>query len=256
MKELIKIKEENGSQLVSARELYEFLGIGRDFTTWCKQMFEYGFNENIDYSLCSPDSGNKQKGRGGHNAIDYALTIDCAKEISMIQRSDKGKQARLYFIECEKKLNTFDKIPKDYPSALRALAAEFERAELAESKVQQLLPKGEAYDRFMQYEGFFTLKQVADLFDIPGMGRNEFMKMLRKDKILSSNNEPYRYHQNLGRFKTCLQDSKDKVKNGKFIPRYNTIVSPKGVEFLFEKYKSLVKDTEEFDRRKYQLIEK
>lgn len=97
MEEIIKITEKTGlGQVVSARELYEFLEVRTDFTDWCKRMFEYGFEEGVDFS---PILG---KSTGGRPSRDYALTLDTAKEISMIQRSDKGRQARRYFIECER----------------------------------------------------------------------------------------------------------------------------------------------------------
>lgn len=97
--ELVKI--ENGKNVASAKDLHSFLEIGTDFTTWIKRMFEYGFEESQDYSILLKNGENKVS---KSNPLDYALTIDCAKEISMIQRSEKGKQARKYFIECEKKL--------------------------------------------------------------------------------------------------------------------------------------------------------
>lgn len=97
MTELIKVNtNEQGSKVVSARELYDFLEVKTDFSKWCSRMFEYGFEENKDYSLV------KIGERSAHNKIDYALTLDTSKEIAMIQRSKKGKQARQYFIECEK----------------------------------------------------------------------------------------------------------------------------------------------------------
>lgn len=96
--ELVKI--ENGKSVVSARDLHTFLEVRTEFAKWCKRMFEYGFVENQDYSLVKIGEGS------AHNKTDYALTIDCAKEISMVQRSEKGKQARQYFIECEKKLKS------------------------------------------------------------------------------------------------------------------------------------------------------
>ena len=103
--ELIKITtNENGKQLVSAKELHEFLGIGVHFSTWMKRMCEYGFEEDIDFSILK--SGNPNGGIA--KIADYAITIDMAKELSMIQRTEKGKQARLYFIECEKQLKTID----------------------------------------------------------------------------------------------------------------------------------------------------
>ncbi|MCO7332655.1 antA/AntB antirepressor family protein [Riemerella anatipestifer] len=101
MNELIKITEQNGKQAVSARELHSFLEIKDKFADWIKRMFEYGFIENIDYQILSDFSEKIGRGRP---SVDYALTLDCAKEISMLQRSEKGKQARQYFIECEKRL--------------------------------------------------------------------------------------------------------------------------------------------------------
>lgn len=98
--ELIKITNNNGQNAVSARELYNFLEVKTDFTDWCKRMFEYGFIENQDFTILLKNEEKVSKS----NPIDYALTLDCAKEIAMLQRSDKGKQARQYFIECEKAL--------------------------------------------------------------------------------------------------------------------------------------------------------
>lgn len=102
--ELIKIETNyKNEQIVSARELYEFLEIKTQFTKWFDRMKEYGFVENVDYTAISQ---KRLTAQGNETTfIDYAVKIDMAKEISMIQRTDKGKQARLYFIECEKKLN-------------------------------------------------------------------------------------------------------------------------------------------------------
>lgn len=94
--QLIPIRERNGQKAVSARELYNYLEINSVFTTWCKRMFEYGFEQEQDFIPILEES------TGGRPKQDYALTIDTAKEISMLQRSEKGKQARRYFIECEK----------------------------------------------------------------------------------------------------------------------------------------------------------
>ena len=104
MKELIKItKNEEGQQLVSARELHGFLEIGRDFTTWIKgRIDKYGFIENIDFTVI--ESFHQNGGKGGRPEHDYAITIDMAKELSMVENNEKGRQARQYFIKCEKKL--------------------------------------------------------------------------------------------------------------------------------------------------------
>lgn len=91
--ELIKVNKENNT--VSARELHKFLEIGQDFTSWFKRMIDYGFEENKDFTLTKIREGRITKN-------EYAITLDMAKEISMIQRTEKGKQARQYFINCEK----------------------------------------------------------------------------------------------------------------------------------------------------------
>lgn len=98
---LIKVRtNEEGQKLVSGRELHEVLEIGRDFTTWIKKMIEYGFEENADYVLLTQTG--EQKGRGGHNKVDYILTLEMAKHIAMVQRTEIGMRVRNYFIECEK----------------------------------------------------------------------------------------------------------------------------------------------------------
>ena len=107
--ELIKITtNENGEQLVSGRELHEFLEVGTPYDKWFPRMCEYGFSEGTDFSTFLSES------TGGRPRTDHAMTLDMAKEISMIQRTEKGKQARLYFIEVEKqyKLDTSSLSPE------------------------------------------------------------------------------------------------------------------------------------------------
>jgi len=107
MKELIPVRQQSIGQqeikTVNARELHSFLEVKKDFSDWIKDRInKYGFTENQDY-VCSPVLGSE--GRGGKNRIDYHLTIDMAKELSMVERNEKGKEARLYFLECERVAN-------------------------------------------------------------------------------------------------------------------------------------------------------
>lgn len=93
MQELIKVATNaESNQVVSAKELHEFLEVKSNFPTWCKRMFGYGFEENKDYILINSKNGINLN--GGRPEIDYALTLDTSKEIAMLQRSEKGKQAR------------------------------------------------------------------------------------------------------------------------------------------------------------------
>lgn len=107
MKDLISIQQQsigtNLVQTVNARDLHTFLEVGKDFSTWIKDRIElHGFVENQDF-VCSPILGSKI-GWGGHNRIEYHLTIDAAKHVSMAEHTPKGKAARDYFIECERRL--------------------------------------------------------------------------------------------------------------------------------------------------------
>lgn len=90
-----------GSDVVSARELYAYLEVPTKFADWIKRMLEYGFSEGEDYEIVFLKNENNPL--NGRPSIDYALTMDCGKEISMLQRTEKGKQARQYFIEMEKR---------------------------------------------------------------------------------------------------------------------------------------------------------
>jgi anti-repressor protein len=95
--ELIKITEQNGKKVISARELHVFLESKKQFADWIKHRIKkYGFVENQDFQTLSLN------GESGGKTIEYAITIDTAKEIAMVEGNAKGKQARQYFIECEK----------------------------------------------------------------------------------------------------------------------------------------------------------
>ena len=101
MKELIKVTYENDRITVSARDLYEFLELTERFSAWFKRMLRYEFEEGTDYLGCKIFNTLAKQ-----DLQDYQLTVEMAKEISMIQRNEKGKQARRYFIECEKRLKS------------------------------------------------------------------------------------------------------------------------------------------------------
>ncbi|MGR3791328.1 antA/AntB antirepressor family protein [Flavobacterium sp. TN-1] len=102
MNQLINITNQNGTSVVSARDLHQFLEVETKFTMWIERRIEeYGFVEDVDFVLL-PNLG-KQKERGGHNRKEYAITLDMAKELSMVEKTDKGREARRYFIAVEKK---------------------------------------------------------------------------------------------------------------------------------------------------------
>lgn len=160
MRNLIKIeaRELAGAtvQTVNARDLHDFLEVGKDFATWIKDRIEqYGFVENQDF-VCSPFLGSN--GRGGHNRKDYHLSIDMAKELAMVERNDKGKQARLYFIECERRAKEAPVIDPmqvlSDPAAMRGLLLSYSEKVLAlQAENEQMKPKAEALNRIADAEG-------------------------------------------------------------------------------------------------------
>ena len=101
MNDLIKTHEnENGELEVSGRELHEFLDVKDNYTDWFKRMVCYGFDEGRDFI------GKIRESTGGRPGTDHHMTITMAKELCMLQRTDKGKQARQYFLQLEQAWNT------------------------------------------------------------------------------------------------------------------------------------------------------
>lgn len=132
MNELIPVQKETiGGETVnavSARELHTFLEIGKDFSNWIKDRIEiYGFIDGLDFSPVLAKTSN-----GGRPSKEYIISLDMAKELSMVERNAKGKQARQYFIACEKELKSQQPaIPQTYIEALQALIESEKQKQLA-----------------------------------------------------------------------------------------------------------------------------
>jgi anti-repressor protein len=108
--ELIVTNQNNkGEVIVSGRELHDFLEVKTPYTQWFERMKEYGFEENVDFIGFSQKS---EKPIGGRPTENHHIKLDMAKEISMLQRTEKGKQARQYFLQIEKMWNSPEMIMK------------------------------------------------------------------------------------------------------------------------------------------------
>lgn len=152
----------DGKKTVNARELHAFLEAGSEFRHWIKDRIEqYGFSENIDFIT------SEKIIRGG-KAIDYHITLDMAKELAMVERNEKGKQARQYFIECERKasINPVDLL--NDPTAMRGMLLNYtEKVIQLENHVKELVPKADALDRFATFtDGSFCLRDAAKTLQI------------------------------------------------------------------------------------------
>jgi anti-repressor protein len=101
---------------VNARELHTFLELGRDFSNWIKaRIAQYGFEEGEDFILIRQNGRTKNQG-GDRRSMNYFITLDMAKELAMVERNEKGKQARRYFIDCEKQLHEQKQLPATTPN--------------------------------------------------------------------------------------------------------------------------------------------
>jgi anti-repressor protein len=185
MEELIKIRETPSGKAVSARELYRFLGFDKSqWSRWyASNIINYDFFiENVDYqSFDIVSNGNPTK--------DFALSINMAKELSMLARTQKGKEARLYFIECEKQLKQFA-LPQTFSEALRLLADTKEREEKLQLQVSKLQPKADYLNHILASDSVIDIGQASKVLELP-FGRNTLFKKLREKGILFKNrNEP------------------------------------------------------------------
>ena len=170
--QLIPVNEnDNGEVVVSGRNLHEFLEVGTEFRHWFPRMCEYGFTENEDYSPVIFDHPqNKQP------TTDYAMKLDMAKEIAMIQRNEKGKQARRYFIQVENAWNSPEMIMK---RALEYANRQVEgfRLESAHQKqmIAELQPKATYYDLILQNKSLVAISVIAKDYGMSGTKMNELL---------------------------------------------------------------------------------
>lgn len=179
MNELINIKtSETGEPSVSGRELHEFLGVKTLYKDWFPRMVEYGFTEGKDFSSFLSES------TGGRPSTDHLLTIDMAKEICMIQRTEVGKKARQYFIQVEKDYNSPEKI---MARALRIAEKELSTLKL---DVERMKPKEIFADSVASSHTSILIGELAKILKANGYetGQKRLFEILRQDGFLIKRN--------------------------------------------------------------------
>lgn len=221
-----------GAQAVLGRDLHGFLEVKTPYKDWWPRMVAYGFEEGVDYVLKNehsvPPAGMPSRPR-----LNHVVSLDMAKEIAMIQRSAKGRQARRYFIEVEKRARMV--VPAFDPSQLTrseilliALNAEEERLAL-EAANKQLQPKADAYDCFIDSTGSYSMGTVAKML---GIGQNTLFCELRNRGILITKgdmrNTPYQRYANYFEVKAGGYTR----SNGTQVVTHTTRVRPRGVDFI------------------------
>lgn len=165
MNELIKVDYSGEKPAVSARELHEFLDVGSEYSHWFKRMCEYGFTEGQDYSSFLTD---RSDGLPGKPRQDAALSIDMAKEICMLQRNEKGKIARQYFLQLERDWNSPEKV---MARALQIADRKIKALEISNSALSTSLeiarPKAEYFDQLVERGTLLSLRESAKELGIP-----------------------------------------------------------------------------------------
>lgn len=227
---------EHGRQAVIARDLHAFLEITTPYHIWFPRMIDYGFIAGQDFM-----NKNVQNSAGGRPRTDHIISLDMAKEVSMIQRTDKGKQARRYFIECERVAREHAQMASNAKSVIQhmtrseilqiALNAEVERLEL-EAKNKELEPKADAYDEFIDASGKYSIGTVAKMF---GKGQNWLFRELRNAGVLiakgAMKNTPYAQY--MAHFEVKAHTFER--SNGEQGTSYTTYVQPSGIDFIRRK---------------------
>ena len=178
MNELVNVTlNSNHEPVVSGRQLHEALGVKTKYADWFNRMIEYGFTENQDFLLLKNE---QQTGRGGHNKVDHVIKLDMAKEIAMIQRTERGKQVRQYFIQVEKDFNSPEKI------MARALLMADKKVHKLEAQIEADKPKVLFADAVSASHTSILVGDLAKLISQNGykIGGNRLFVWLRENGYL------------------------------------------------------------------------
>jgi putative P1-type antirepressor-phage associated len=182
MNELINVTlNDNHEPIVSGRQLHEALDVKTKYADWFNRMIDYGFAENQDFLLLKNE---QQTGRGGHNKVDHIIKLDMAKEIAMIQRTERGKQVRQYFIQVEKDFNSPEKI------MARALLMADQKVHKLEAQIEADRPKVLFAEAVSASHTSILVGELAKLLKQNGvdMGANRLFNWLRAHGYLIKRN--------------------------------------------------------------------
>lgn len=204
MNGLLKIEvNDNQEQIVSGRELHMFMGIETRYDTWFNRMLQYGFEEGKDF--CSKMS----ESTGGRPSTDHFMKIDMAKELCMLARNEKGKQARQYFLEVEREWNSPEKV---MARALNIANNTINNLKLENSMQKQMIaefkPVKEYVDTILSSTDTVTVTQIAADY---GLSAKALNKILFEEGLIHNVNKQwilYKKHMNRGYTKSETIDVK------------------------------------------------
>lgn len=243
--ELIKTTQnEDGEIIVSGRELHEFLEVKTPYTQWFERMVGYGFVENSDFVLVLQKCETNNPKNPFTTIIDHALKLDMAKELSMLQRNEKGKQARQYFIEVEKYWNNPDMIIKRAHEILERKVARLATQNLMlEQQVEEQKPKVLFADSVSASKTTILVGELAKLLKQNGVqiGQKRLFEWLREKGYLikrkgTDYNMPTQYSMELCLFE--IKETSVTHSDGHISVNKTPKVTGKGQLYFIEKFLS------------------
>lgn len=221
MNELIQVNYDSDRPTVSARDLHSFLEVKTAYKDWFPRMCEYGFIEGTDFCSFLSES------TGGRPAQDAQLSIEMAKEICMLQRNEKGKQARQYFIQLEAAWNTPEMVMS---RALKMAEKQINTLRLVNSELtvqnQIMAPKAAYFDELVDRNLLTNFRETAKQLHIPQKAFISFLldrKYVYRDK--RGRLMPYAQYVEQGLF-----EIKESVNVKTDWSGTQTLVTPKGRE--------------------------
>lgn len=240
MNELINVTlNENHEPVVSGRQLHETLGVKTAYKDWFPRMTEYGFTEGEDFNPLKIEQVRQEGTRKVKRQIeDHVLKLDMAKEIAMIQRTDKGKEVRKYFIQVEKDFNSPEKI------MARALLMADKKIKLLESQNENLLieleeanKNADYLDLILQTKDSLTITQIAQDYGISARKMNQLLKQERIQRIV--NGQWVLYAKYLAKGYVSSRTFDYMGKDGKIHSNVTTVWTQLGRRFLYDKLKAI-----------------
>ena len=230
--QIINVTINNDRPTVSARELHEFLEVGTPYDKWFPRMCEYGFSDGVDYSTFLSD---RIDGLPGRPRQDAQLTIEMAKELCMIQRTEKGKKARQYFIQLEKDWNSPEKV------MARALQMAEREIKSLTDQISESRPKVLFADAVASAQNSILVGELAKLLKQNGVdiGQNRLFSWMRENAYLvkrkgTDYNMPTQRSMELGLF--SIKEITITHSDGHITVRKTPKVTGKGQQFFIGKF--------------------
>jgi anti-repressor protein len=213
-------------QTVNARDLHAFLEVGKDFSNWIKKRIEqYGFIEGTDYVLAQTGENST----GGRPAIEYHITLAMGKELSMVERNAKGKEARTYFIACEARAKSPVQVDTPELQIAHAILLAGKLIETQKLQIAEMQPKADFFDAVAGSPTAVDMAIVAKTLNM-GIGRNRLFDLLREKGILDRHNIPYQQYCGRGYFRV-VESQYDKP-DGTSCVSFKTVVFQKGMDYI------------------------